>query len=160
MIDMATKTSIEKATFGAGCFWGVQKAFDEVPGVVKTEVGFMGGWKKNPTYLLVCTGMTGHEEVVYVEFYPKKVPYEKLLELFWKIHDPTQVNGQWPNFGCEYKSVIFHYSEKQKQAAEKSKEKEQKKYRAQIATEIMPASDFWKAEEYHQKYYKTHPNVC
>lgn len=158
---MPPKLKLEKAAFAAGCFWGIQKAFDETKGVVNTTVGYMGGWKKNPSYVLVCTGMTGHAETVFVEFDPKKVSYEKLLELFWKIHDPTQMNRQGPDIGTQYRSAIFYYSKEQKDQAFKSKEKEQKKLgKNKIATEIVPASEFFKAEEYHQKYYKTHPGVC
>ncbi len=143
-----------KACFGAGCFWGVQYVFDKFPGVLKTEVGYMGGTVKDPSYELVCTGVTGHAEVVYIEFDPKRVNYEKLLEIFWKCHDPTQMNRQGPDFGKQYRSVIFYYNSKQKAAAEKSKKAYQKELGKEIVTAIEPASDFWRAEEYHQKYYE------
>ena len=145
---------MEKATFGAGCFWGVQKEFNKIKGIVNTTVGYMGGNLKNPTYKDVCTNKTGHIEVVQIEFDPKIVNYEKLLELFWKIHDPTQFNRQGPDIGTQYKSIIFYHNEKQKIIAEKSKEKLQKsnKFKKPIATEIKPLDIFYKAEEYHQNY--------
>jgi methionine-S-sulfoxide reductase len=150
----------EKAAFAAGCFWGVQKAFDETKGVINTEVGFMGGNTKNPSYEDVCRHETGHAETVMVEFDPKVISFEKLLGIFWKIHDPTQHNRQGLNFGSQYRSIIFYYADGQKEAAEKSMRSQQKKYNGPIATQIIQASTFWKAEEHHQKYYKTHPNVC
>ncbi|PNX49170.1 MAG: peptide-methionine (S)-S-oxide reductase [Thermoplasmata archaeon M9B1D] len=145
---------MEKATFGAGCFWGVQKEFNKIKGVTNTTVGYMGGNLKNPTYKDVCTNKTSHIEVVQIEFDPKIVNYEKLLELFWKIHDPTQLNRQGPDIGTQYKSIIFYHNEKQKIIAEKSKEKLQKsnKFKKPIVTEIKPLDIFYKAEEYHQNY--------
>lgn len=143
---------MEKATFGAGCFWHVEEAFREIKGVIKTEVGYMGGKMKSPAYEDVCTDKTGHAEVVQIEFDPKTAPYEKLLEVFWMIHDPTQKNRQGPDVGTQYRSVIFYHSEEQKKVAEKSLKEIQKKYEEKIATEIVPANTFWKAEEYHQKY--------
>ena len=144
----------ERATFGAGCFWGVEAAFRQVKGVLKTTVGYMGGNLKNPTYEDVCTDETGHAEVVEVEYDPTKVSYEKLLEVFWKNHDPTQLNRQGPDVGTQYRTIIFFHNEEQKNAAIASKEKLQKsgKYNKPIATEIVPASTFYKAEEYHQQY--------
>lgn len=142
----------EKATFGAGCFWHVEEAFREIKGVVKTEAGYMGGTMKNPTYEDVCTDETGHAEVVQVEFDPKIVSYEKLLEVFWMIHDPTQKNRQGPDEGTQYRSAIFYHSEEQKKVAEKSLKETQKKFKEKIATEIKKAGMFYPAEEYHQKY--------
>jgi len=142
----------EKATFGAGCFWHVEEAFREIKGVLKTEVGYMGGKMKNPTYEDVCTDETGHAEVVQVEFDPKIVPYEKLLEVFWSTHNPTQKNRQGPDEGTQYRSAIFYYSELQEKIAEKSIKEAQKKFKDKIATEIVKANTFYKAEEYHQKY--------
>jgi len=142
----------EKATFAAGCFWHVQHAFDQVKGVIKTTVGYTGGNFKNPTYEDVCSDNTGHAEVVLVEFDPKKVSYETLLDVFWKIHDPTQINRQGPDIGLQYRSAIFYCSHEQKPLAAKSKEKEQKKHKNPIATQILPAKEFYPAEEYHQKY--------
>jgi len=142
----------ETAIFAAGCFWGVEAEFRKVKGVTNATSGYTGGHTKNPTYEDVCSGQTGHAESVLVEFDPKKVSYEELLSVFWKLHDPTQVNMQFPDIGNEYRSVIFYLTEEQKKAAEKSKAKEQKKYKKPIATEITKASEFWKAEEYHQRY--------
>ncbi|PNX48512.1 MAG: peptide-methionine (S)-S-oxide reductase [Thermoplasmata archaeon M8B2D] len=145
---------MEKATFGAGCFWGVQKEFNKIKGIVNTTVGYMGGNLKNPTYKDVCTNKTGHVEVVQIEFDPKIVNYEKLLELFWKIHDPTQLNRQGLDIGTQYKSIIFYHTEEQKIIAEQSKEKLRKsnKFKKPIVTEIKPSDIFYKAEEYHQNY--------
>jgi len=143
---------MEKATFGAGCFWHVEEAFREITGVVKTEVGYMGGTMKNPTYEDVCTDETGHAEVVQLEFDSNVVPYEKLLEAFWTIHDPTQKNRQGPDEGTQYRSAIFYHTEEQRKIAEKSLKEEQKKHKETIATEIIKAGTFYKAEEYHQKY--------
>ncbi len=144
----------EKATFAAGCFWQVEEAFSKVNGVVSTMVGYTGGKTKNPTYEKVCTDATGHAEAVHVEFNPIKVSYEKLLDVFWGIHDPTQLNRQGPDIGTEYRSAIFYHNEKQKKAAIASKEKLEKsgKFKKPIVTAIAPISEFYKAEEYHQKY--------
>lgn len=144
----------EKATFAAGCFWGVEASFRQVKGVVNTTVGYTGGKTKNPTYKEVCTDATGHAEAVEVEFEPSKVSYGKLLDVFWSIHNPTQLNRQGPDVGTQYRSAIFYHNEKQKKAAVAAKEKLQKsgKYGNPIVTEIKPASTFYKAEEYHQHY--------
>jgi peptide-methionine (S)-S-oxide reductase len=144
---------MEIATFGAGCFWGVEAAYQKINGVIKTIVGYMGGTTKNPSYEDVCTDKTGHAEVVQVQFDNKIVKYEELLDVFWKIHDPTQLNRQGFDIGTQYRSVIFYHNEKQKILAEKSKNK-QKKSKKQIVTEIVPAKEFYKAEEYHQNYLK------
>lgn len=148
----------EKATFGAGCFWHVEHSFRQVNGVVNATSGYMGGSMKNPTYEDVCIGETGYVEVVQVEYDPKKISYDKLLEEFWNIHDPTQFNRQGPDVGTQYKSIIFYHNQKQKDIAVKSKEKLQKscRYNGKIATEIQKASTFYKAEEYHQNYYQKH----
>lgn len=145
----------EKATFGAGCFWGVEAAYRQIKGVIATKAGYMGGSVKNPRYEQVCTDKTGHVEVVEVEFDPELVKYGKLLDVFWENHDPTQVNRQGPDVGTQYRSVIFYQNEKQKEAAMKSREKLQKSARfktAKIATAIEKAGEFYKAEEYHQQY--------
>ncbi len=149
---------MEKATFGAGCFWGVEHAFRQVDGVLDAVVGYMGGTLDNPTYKDVCTDRTGHAEVVQVEFDPSVVSYEELLEVFWKIHDPTQMNRQGPDFGTQYRSAIFYHSEEQKAKAAESKEKLQSMgtYKKPIVTEIAPVSTFYRAEEYHQRYFKKH----
>jgi len=146
----------EQATFGAGCFWHVEDAFMKVNGVIDTAVGFAGGEVPNPTYEKVCTGVTGHAEVVHLKFDPSEVSYKELLDVFWKIHDPTTLNRQGLDVGEQYRSVIFYYNEKQKKAAEESKEALEKsgKYKDTIVTQILPAEEFFRAEEYHQKYYE------
>jgi peptide-methionine (S)-S-oxide reductase len=149
---------MEKATFAAGCFWGVEAAFRRVNGVVSTSVGFMGGTLENPTYKDVCTDQTGHAEVVQVEYDPGRVTYDQLLDLFWKIHDPTTVNRQGPDFGSQYRSAIFYHTPEQRDAAVTSKEKLEKSglLKRPIATEITPASDYYLAEDYHQQYEEKH----
>ncbi len=148
------KTKMEKATFGAGCFWGVEATFRQVKGVASTAVGYSGGTLDNPSYEDVCTDKTGHAEVVQVEFDPAQVSYEQLLDVFWNNHDPTTLNRQGPDFGTQYRSVIFYHTPGQKAAAAASKEKLEKsgKYRRPIVTQIVAASMFWPAEEYHQRY--------
>jgi len=145
---------MEIATFGAGCFWGIEAAFRQVPGVTDAVVGYAGGHTANPTYKDVCTDGTGHAEVVQVTFDPEQLSYEKLLEVFWKIHDPTQLNRQGPDFGTQYRSAIFFHSPEQEAVARKSKEQAQasRRFRRPIVTEITPASAFYRAEEYHQRY--------
>jgi peptide-methionine (S)-S-oxide reductase len=143
---------MEKATFGAGCFWGVEAAFQKIQGVKQTTVGYMGGHINNPTYEQVCTDKTGHAEVIQLLFNPAEVSFEKLLDIFWKIHDPTQLNRQGPDIGTQYRSIIFYHNEEQKKLAENSKNKHQKKYNNKIVTDIKPAKEFFPAEEYHQKY--------
>lgn len=144
----------EMATFGAGCFWGVEATFQRVPGVIDTAVGYSGGHKDNPTYRDVCTDETGHAEVVQVTFDPAKVSYEQLLNVFWQAHDPTQVNRQGPDFGTQYRTAIFFHSPGQEAIAKKLRAalEASGKYRRPIATEITPAGPFYRAEEYHQKY--------
>lgn len=144
----------EQAAFAAGCFWGVEAAFRQINGVMDTEVGYMGGHTPNPTYEMVCTGTTGHAETVLIKYNPNIVSYEQLLDVFWDIHDPTQVNRQGPDVGTQYRSVIFYYTEEQRAAALKSKAKldADRKFSSPIATEIVPAAEFWRAEEYHQRY--------
>ena len=145
---------MEIATFGAGCFWGIEAAFRQVPGVTDAVVGYSGGQTANPTYKDVCTDGTGHAEVVQVTFDPEQLSYEKLLEAFWKIHDPTQLNRQGPDFGTQYRSAIFFHSPEQEAVARKSKEQAQAsgRFRRPVVTEITPASTFYRAEEYHQRY--------
>ena len=143
---------MEKAIFAAGCFWSVEAAFRKIKGVAKTTVGYCGGKTKNPSYEQVCTGSTGHVEVVQVEFDPKKVSYKELLNVFWNTHDPTTKDHQGSDVGTQYRSVIFYHTEKQKECAIQSREKEEKKYKNKITTEILPAKEFYKAEEYHQQY--------
>ena len=154
---------LEKATFGAGCFWHVEDAFLKVPGVVSTEVGFEGGRTENPSYRDVCTHTTGHAEVTEVTYDPSKVSYDDLLNVFWEMHDPTTMNRQGPDVGDQYRSVIFFHSKEQEAAAKASKEKMEKsgKFRKPIVTQIVPAEKFWRAEEYHQKYFqKTGQKAC
>lgn len=142
----------KKATFGAGCFWQVEAEYRQVEGVTKTTAGYEGGTLPNPSYQDVCTDRTGHAEVVEVEYDPARVSYEDLLEVFWKIHDPTQLNRQGPDVGTQYRSVIFVHDEEQEAAARRSKERAQERFRRPIVTQIVPASTFWPAEEYHQRY--------
>lgn len=145
---------MEKATFGAGCFWGVEASFRELPGVVDAAVGYLGGTLKNPTYHDVCTDTTGHAEVVEVTYDPQQVSYDRLLELFWSIHNPTTLNRQGPDVGSQYRSAIFYHTPEQKAAAEKSKQElaASGRFARPIVTEITPASEFYRAEEYHQQY--------
>ncbi|MDG6257292.1 MAG: peptide-methionine (S)-S-oxide reductase MsrA [Methanomicrobiaceae archaeon] len=144
----------ETATFAAGCFWGVEEAFHGVKGVVSTTVGYTGGETEDPGYEQVCTGRTGHAESVEVIFDPSVVSYEELLDVFWEVHDPTTRNRQGPDIGSQYRSAIFYHDEQQKEAAEASREwlERSKQYRHPIVTEIVPASAFYPAEEYHQRY--------
>ncbi len=146
------------ATFGAGCFWGVEDVFLKTPGVTDTAVGYMGGSVEHPSYEQVCTGRTGHAEVVQLEFDPAQIPYEKLLEIFWQIHDPTTLNRQGPDVGSQYRSVVFYHDPQQQAAATELKERFQAggRFRRPIVTAIDPASTFWRAEEYHQKYAQKH----
>ena len=145
---------LEKATFGAGCFWHVEEAFRRMKGVVSTQVGYTGGWKENPTYEEVCSKTTGHAEAVEVAFDPAAVSYEGLLRLFWDCHDPTQLNRQGPDVGSNYRSAIFFHTPEQELAARASKEREERsgRHAKPIVTEITAASTFWRAEEYHQRY--------
>ena len=149
---------MEKATFGAGCFWHVEEAFRHLKGVTSTTVGYMGGTLKNPTYEDVCTDKTGHAEVVEITYDPEKISYEDLLNVFWDIHDPTTKNRQGPDAGTQYRSVIFHHTVEQKTVAETSKKnlEQSKKYKKKIMTEITKSTTFYPAEEYHQQYLAKH----
>lgn len=144
----------EKATFGAGCFWGVEAAFRQVPGVVATRVGYAGGTTPNPTYQQVCTDRTGHAEVVEVTYDPTRVTYDDLLSVFWENHDPTQLNRQGPDVGTQYRSAIFFHSPEQeaKARASRARLEQSGRYRRPIVTEITPVPEFYEAEEYHQQY--------
>jgi peptide-methionine (S)-S-oxide reductase len=142
----------EKATFGAGCFWGVEVEFRNVPGVVDAAVGYEGGTVPNPTYEQVCRKGTGHAEVVEVEFDPAEVSYEELLDTFFELHDPTQLNRQGPDVGDQYRSVVFTHSAEQERAARAARDRAQERFDRPVVTAIEPASDFWRAEEYHQQY--------
>jgi len=145
---------MKKATFGAGCFWGVEATLRRVPGVISTAVGYSGGHLANPTYEHVCTDRTGHAEVVQVEYDPARVAYEDLLEVFWNCHDPTQLNRQGPDIGTQYRSVIFYHDDQQEAEAEEAKARMESLgiYRRPIVTQIVPAAPFFRAEEYHQQY--------
>ncbi len=147
-----------RATFGAGCFWGIEAAFRQVPGVVDVAVGYEGGTLKDPSYRDVCTDTTGHAEVVEVEYDPEKVGFDRLLDLFWTIHDPTTPNRQGPDVGSQYRSVIFVHDDEQKAAAEASRAQQDASghYRRPIVTKIEPATTFYRAEEYHQRYMEKH----
>ncbi len=146
---------METATFAAGCFWGVEAAFRRVPGVVEAEVGYSGGETADPSYEEVCSGRTGHAEAVRLSFDPAKVSYDRLLEVFWDLHDPTTPNRQGPDVGTQYRSAIFVHDEAQAAAARASKERleAEGRYRAPIVTEIVPAGPFYRAEDYHQQYF-------
>ena len=145
---------MEKATFAAGCFWGVEATFRQIPGVTSTRVGYTGGDFAHPTYKDVCSDRSGHAEAVEVEFDPSKVSYEQLLNVFWENHDPTQLNRQGPDWGTQYRSAIFFHSAEQEQAARTSKEKLQSsgQFHRPIVTQIVPAVTFYEAEDYHQQY--------
>ncbi len=144
----------ETATFAAGCFWGIEAAFRKVPGVIDAAVGYMGGTMDSPSYKDVCTDETGHAEVVQVQFDPQRVSFEELLQVFWTVHDPTQVNRQGPDVGRQYRSAIFFHTPQQREQAEASKAAlaASGQFRRPVATEITPAGTFWRGEEYHQRY--------
>jgi peptide-methionine (S)-S-oxide reductase len=147
---------MEEATFGAGCFWGVETAFRELSGVQSTSVGYLGGDFENPTYQQVCSGQTGHAEVVRVEYDPTQMSYQDLLDLFWKIHDATTLNRQGPDMGTQYRSAIFFHTPEQQASAEAAKARLEAsgQYSNPIVTEITPVSDFYRAEDYHQQYFE------
>jgi peptide-methionine (S)-S-oxide reductase len=154
---MDDRKELERATFAAGCFWGIEAAFRQIKGVIETAVGYTGGSVTEPDYKKVCSGSTGHAEAVRIVFDPDVVSYEKLLDIFWNIHDPTQVNRQGPDIGTNYRSAIYYHSPEQKKQAMASKVRiaMSEKYQGKtIATEIAPAPQFWKAEEYHQHYFE------
>jgi peptide-methionine (S)-S-oxide reductase len=160
-LQPAFPDGLERALFGLGCFWGAEKKFWQLPGVYTTAVGYAAGYTPNPTYREVCTGMTGHNEVVLVVFDPKKVPYDTLLKTFWESHDPTQGMRQGNDVGTQYRSGIYYYNEAQREAAERSREAYQAQLRnagyERITTEIMPAGEFYYAEDYHQQYLAKNP---
>ena len=146
----------KKATFGAGCFWGVEAAFRQLDGVTRTRVGYSGGRTERPTYEDVCSHTTGHAEVVEVSYDPDRVSYEQLLDVFWHKHDPTQMNRQGWDIGDQYRSVVFVHDEEQREAALRSKAGEQASWSAPIVTQIEPAQTFYEAEDYHQQYLEKH----
>jgi peptide-methionine (S)-S-oxide reductase len=149
----------EQATLGGGCFWCVEAVFERLPGVLSVVSGYAGGHKPNPTYEEVCTGTTGHAEVAHITYDPSTITYEQLLEMFWQAHDPTTLNRQGADVGTQYRSVIFYHDEKQKTIAEQSKRAAQQQFRDPIVTEIQPLTAFYKAENYHQDYYRNNPNA-
>ncbi|TDX52081.1 peptide-methionine (S)-S-oxide reductase MsrA [Orenia marismortui] len=154
---------MEKATFAAGCFWGVQALFDKIDGVISTTVGYIGGETENPTYKEVCTDTTGHAEAIEINFNPSKISYDKLLDIFWQNHNPTTLNRQGADLGTQYRSAIFYHNQTQKESAIKSKEvlENSNKYKDPIVTEITSTTNFYPAEEYHQKYLaKRGKNSC
>ena len=146
--------AIQTATFGAGCFWGVEWVFRQVPGVIDVVSGYSGGFVENPTYEQVCTDTTGHAEVVQVTFDPEQVSYEQLLEVFWAMHDPTQVNRQGPDVGYQYRSIVLAHTPEQRAAAEASRARAQERFDRPISTEIKDFVAFYPAEGYHQRYYE------
>ena len=156
---MMMKEELKVAIFAGGCFWGVEEAFLNVPGVVSTTVGYAGGTTDNPTYRQVCTGRTGHAEAIEIRYDPEVADYNQLLEVFWAVHDPTQVNRQGNDVGTQYRSVIFFHDAEQERKAKAAIKKleESGKYKKPIATELLPATKFWPAEEYHQKYLQVNP---
>ena len=149
-------TTHKLAVFGAGCFWGVESAFRAVAGVVDVAVGYAGGTVPKPNYRTVCSGKTGHAEVVQVEYDPARVSFDQLVEVFWQIHDPTTLNRQGPDFGTQYRSIVFYSDEHERKAAEESKRRldESGKLGRPVVTQIVPAAEFYRAEEYHQRYYE------
>ncbi len=147
---------MEKAIFAGGCFWGVEHLFNEIPGVIEAVSGYTGGSRDNPTYEQVSSGRTGHAEAVEVTYDPSKVTYEELLNAFWNMHDPTTLNYQGPDHGHQYRSAIFFHNPEQEAAARRSAAQAQRYFKKPIVTEIVPATQFWKAEEYHQRYFDKH----
>jgi len=150
----------EQATFAAGCFWGVEAAFRQIPGVVDAIVGYTGGKTANPTYEEVCGHRTGHAEAVEVTFDPAVVSYDQLLQAFWKMHDSTQVNRQGPDLGTQYRSAIFYHTPAQERSANASRSREQANHSRPIATEIVAASTFYRGEDYHQRYFERNAIAC
>lgn len=161
-IEKILYSSMEHATFAAGCFWGVEYVFSQTPGVLSVESGYTGGAARftNPTYEDVCSGVTGHAEAVRVTFDPKKITYKELLDIFWECHDPTQKDRQGPDIGSQYRSAIFYHTPQQKREAEISKKKWGKEFDNPIVTEITKVGAFYRAEEYHQQYFKKHPGMA
>jgi peptide-methionine (S)-S-oxide reductase len=154
-----TPSQRDTATFGAGCFWCVEAVFERLPGVISVTAGYAGGHRANPTYEQVCTGTTGHAEVAEIVFDPSKISYEKLLKVFWEAHDPTTMNRQGADAGTQYRSAIFYHSDRQKAIAERSRTEAQKGFEDTIVTEITPLTVFYRAENYHQDYFRNNPNA-
>jgi len=158
-VNPTATNKIEVATLGGGCFWCTEAVFERLPGVKSVTSGYAGGRTKNPTYEQICTGETGHAEVTQIEFDPAKISYEKLLEVFWQAHDPTTLNRQGLDEGTQYRSIILCHNQAQKLAAEKSRAAAQKNFQHPIVTEIAPFTKFYPAENYHQKFYDSRPNL-
>ena len=160
MENTGQEQKLEVATFGAGCFWCVEAQFEQLEGVEKVESGYAGGFIENPSYEQVCSGSTGHAEVVNIHYNPEKISYDEMLAAFWQTHDPTQLNRQGNDVGTQYRSVIFYHSNEQKEKAEEYKRRlnEEKAYNAPVVTEISPATKFYKAEEKHQNFYAENPS--
>ena len=156
-----TQEEIEQATFGAGCFWCVEAVFERLEGVIDVQAGYTGGSTNNPTYEELCTGTTGHAEVIQIDYNPRIISYEKLLDIFWKSHDPTTLNQQGADIGTQYRSVIFHHNEEQRKNSQKSMQNaaESGTFIKPIVTEIIPMGIFYLAEEYHQNYYRVNPDA-
>jgi len=152
--EMKEGVEMDTAVFAAGCFWGVESVFQEIGGVVDTTVGYTGGRSENPTYKEICYKNTGHAEAIEIVYDPARVTYEKLLELFWRMHDPTTMNRQGPDVGTQYRSAVFYYSPEQKAAAEQLKVESQGRWKQPIVTEIVAGGTFYPAEDYHQNYFK------
>lgn len=157
---MSDETGLKTAILGGGCFWCLEAVYESVPGVASVESGYAGGSRDDPTYEEVCSGSTGHVEVVRIHFDPAKVSYAELLDLFWKIHDPTTLNRQGPDVGSQYRSVIFYVDEEQGRVAKASIAEAQTSLSAPIVTELEPAPRFWRAEDYHQDYFRKHPDAA
>ena len=155
-MPLKSKRLKEQASFAAGCFWGVEAAYQSIPGILSTTVGFMGGDLENPTYEDVCMRNTNHAEVVHIEYDPEQVSYEQLLNIFWQIHNPTTLNRQGPDFGTQYRSAVFYHNDSQKEVALSSKKEQNStdKSKGRVVTDVTKASIFYRAEEYHQKYLK------
>src|SRR3989344_4066262 len=151
-------TNLETATLGTGCFWCTETFFKRLKGVKSVTVGYSGGDVQNPSYEQVCTGQTGHAEAAQIKFNPKEINFKEILDVFWKVHDPTSLNRQGNDVGTQYRSVIFYHNEEQKKIAEKSKEEAQIMFEKPIVTELMPFKNFYMAEDYHQNFYTLNPN--
>jgi peptide-methionine (S)-S-oxide reductase len=158
MNEKPSSTEVQRVTFGGGCFWCIEAVFQRLVGVKSVASGYAGGSVPNPTYEAVCSGQTGHAEVIQLEFDPKQITFEKLMEVFWAAHDPTTLNRQGADVGTQYRSAVFYENEAQKAAAENSKKKAQAEFKDPIVTEIAPLKAFYKAEDYHQNYYNLNGN--
>ncbi|MGC8742560.1 MAG: peptide-methionine (S)-S-oxide reductase MsrA [Verrucomicrobiia bacterium] len=154
---MSNSAKTELATLGGGCFWCMEAVFEQIPGVMSVTSGYSGGFTKNPTYKQVCEGNTGHAEVIQIEFDPEKISYSQILDVFWKAHDPTSLNRQGADIGTQYRSIILYHNDEQRKIAEASRMRIAKEFSKPIVTEIVPFTAFYKAEEYHQNFFKNNP---